>query len=105
MAFQIIRNRCNDPGKGWAILLSPSFQVETPEYKVIVKDSIGAGDTFHAALLTRLHQLHCLSAQTVSILTKEIVQEILNFAVKASSINCTKQGTDPPFRAEMTRTR
>ncbi len=92
-------------GKDGAILLSPNFRVETPEYRVIVKDSIGAGDTFHAALLSRLHQLHFLSAQTASILTKEIAQEVLNFAVKASSISCTRQGADPPFSAEMTKTR
>ena len=38
-------------GKDGALLMGPSYQVEAPEYPVPVKDTIGAGDTFHAALL------------------------------------------------------
>jgi fructokinase len=88
-------------GKDGAIIIGPSYRVETPEYWVEVKDTIGAGDTFHAALLVRLHQLDRLSARTASDLTKDEAQDVVEFAVKASSLNCAKQGADPPTAAEM----
>jgi fructokinase len=68
---------------------------------VEVKDTIGAGDTFHAALLVRLHQLDRLSARTANDLTKDEAQDVVEFAVKASSLNCAKQGADPPTAEEM----
>ena len=88
-------------GKDGAMLLAPSFRVEAPEYWVEVKDTIGAGDTFHAALLVRLHELERLSARTASDLTKEEALDVVEFAVKASSLNCARQGADPPTAAEM----
>jgi fructokinase len=88
-------------GKDGAVLLGPTYRVETPEYWVEVKDTIGAGDTFHAALLVRLHELGRLSARTASELTKDEALEVVRFAVKASSLNCARQGADPPTASEM----
>ncbi len=88
-------------GKDGAVLFGSSYRVEAPEYWVEVKDTIGAGDTFHAALLVRLHQLGRLSARTGSELTREEAQDVVRFAVKASSLNCARQGADPPTAAEM----
>jgi fructokinase len=88
-------------GKDGAALMSASYRVEAPEYWVEVKDTIGAGDTFHAALLVRLHELGRLSARTAADLTRTEAQDVIDFAVKASSLNCARQGADPPTRAEM----
>lgn len=88
-------------GKDGAVLLNSSYRVEAPEYWVKVKDTIGAGDTFHAAFLVRLHQLGRLSAKTASELTEEEALDAVEFAVKASSLNCAKQGADPPRSADM----
>ncbi len=88
-------------GKDGAVMMGPSFQVEAPEYPVTVKDTIGAGDTFHAALLVRLHQIGRLSERTASELTKDEARDVVAFAVKASSLNCARQGADPPTAAEM----
>ncbi len=88
-------------GKDGAVLLGSSYRVETPEYWVEVKDTIGAGDTFHAALLVRLQEMGRLSARTASELSKEEALDAVRFAVKASSLNCARQGADPPTAAEM----
>ena len=88
-------------GKDGAVMLGPSLRAEAPEYPVDVKDTIGAGDTFHAALLVRLHQLGRLSARTAAELTEEEARDAVAFAVKASSLNCARQGADPPTAAEM----
>ncbi|MCK5249505.1 MAG: carbohydrate kinase, partial [Spirochaetaceae bacterium] len=66
-----------------------------------VKDTIGAGDSFHAALLVRLHEMGRLSARTAGDLTEEEALDAVRFAVKASSLNCARQGADPPTAAEM----
>lgn len=88
-------------GKDGAVMIGPSFRVETPEYYVEVKDTIGAGDTFHAALLVRLHQLGKLSARCASDLNEDEARDVVAFAVKASSLNCARQGADPPTAEEM----
>jgi len=88
-------------GKDGAVLFASSYRVEVPEYPVEVKDTIGAGDTFHAALLVRLHELGRLSARTGSELTRKEALDAVRFAVKASSLNCARQGADPPTAAEM----
>lgn len=88
-------------GKDGAVLISPRYRVEVPEYPVTVRDTIGAGDTFHAAFLTRLHQLGRLSARCVFELEKDEAEDAVRFAVKASSLNCAREGADPPTAAEM----
>ncbi len=88
-------------GKDGAHLITPDYEVEVPEYWVEVKDTIGAGDTFHAAFLVRLHQLDRLTPRCVMELTRDEAQDAVEFAVKASSLNCARQGADPPTAAQM----
>ena len=88
-------------GKDGGVLLSPNYRVEAPEYRVEVKDTIGAGDSFHAALLVRLHQLGRLSPRCAGELAESEAQDVVEFAVKASSLNCAGRGADPPTAAEM----
>ena len=88
-------------GKEGAVLISSNYRVEAPEYRVRVKDTIGAGDTFHAAFLVRLRQLGRLSSRCASELTRAEAREAVEFAVKASGLNCARQGANPPTAAEM----
>jgi len=83
------------------LLLTSSYRVEAPEYEVVVQDTIGAGDSFHAALLVRLQELGRLSQRAAVELSMEEAEDVLEFAVKASSLNCARQGADPPTAAEM----
>jgi len=88
-------------GGDGAVLMGPSFRVEAPVYPVKVKDTIGAGDTFHAALLVRIQEMGRLSARTGSELSRDEALDAVHFAVKASSLNCARQGADPPTAAGM----
>jgi fructokinase len=65
-------------------------------------DTVGAGDSFHAALLARLDQLGALSREALSALDEAQLSAILSFAVTASAITCTRRGADPPRLTEMT---
>ncbi|OQX28538.1 MAG: hypothetical protein B0D92_08385 [Spirochaeta sp. LUC14_002_19_P3] len=88
-------------GKDGAMLLASDFRVEVPEYFVTVKDTIGAGDTFHAAFLSRLFQNDLLTPEALAHLQKDAAQDAVSYAVKASSLNCARQGADPPTAEEM----
>jgi len=90
-------------GKDGAVILTPGFRVESGEYPVEVIDTVGAGDSFHGALLVRLNQLGRLSARCAEDLTRAEAIDALEFAIKASSLNCARRGADPPTMDDMTR--
>lgn len=88
-------------GKDGAVILTPSFRVESGEYPVEVIDTVGAGDSFHGALLVRLNQLGKLSVHCAENLTRAEAIDALEFAIKASSLNCARRGADPPTMGDM----
>jgi len=90
-------------GKDGAVILTPDFRVESGEYFVEVIDTVGAGDSFHGALLVRLSQLGRLSVRCPENLTREEALDALEFAIKASSLNCARRGADPPTLDDMAR--
>jgi fructokinase len=80
--------------KDEAILRIPGFAVE-------VNDTIGAGDTFCAGLLTALTDHNILTRATLAEITAEQLRAILRFAAGAAALDCTREGADPPTRAEL----
>lgn len=65
-----------------------------------VVDTVGAGDTFQAALLTRLSEWGD-ARQVVATLDVAALKELTEFAVKAASITCSRRGADLPRRNEI----
>lgn len=68
---------------------------------VTVIDTVGAGDTFQAALLTWLAERDALSAAALATLTADALQDALGFAARAAAITCSRRGADMPRRAEL----
>jgi fructokinase len=64
-------------------------------------DTVGAGDSFHAALLARLDQYGLLSREGLSGIDDAQLSRVLAFAVTASAITCSRLGADPPRLSEM----
>lgn len=64
-------------------------------------DTVGAGDSFHAALLASLHRVDALSRQAIAALDDAHLSDALAFGVTASAITCTRLGADPPRSAEL----
>ncbi len=64
-------------------------------------DTVGAGDSFHAALLAWLDRSGALSCEAISGLDDAHLSAALSFAVTASAITCSRRGADPPRSAEM----
>lgn len=73
----------------------------TPAQAVSVVDTVGAGDTFQAALLTWLAEHDLLSVGALSGLLRSQLESALDFASRAASITCSRRGADLPRRAEL----
>lgn len=78
-----------------------AFRATAPVVPVKVVDTIGAGDTFHAAFLSWLEKQGMMSRAAVAALREEELSEALAFANKAASLVCAKRGAEPPTLAEM----
>jgi fructokinase len=68
---------------------------------VRVIDTVGAGDTFQAALLTWLAEHDALNAVALAALDAAALGEALAFAARAAAITCSRRGADMPRRAEL----
>jgi fructokinase len=69
---------------------------------VDVVDTVGAGDTFHAALLAALDAAGLLTLEGMHLREAEIVRA-LDFAAAAAALVCTRRGADSPTRGEVIR--
>lgn len=75
------------------------IEVEAP--KVEVADTIGAGDSFQAALLFALHKQGRLARPQLRDIGKEELRRALSFAANCAGLTCTRPGADPPWRHEI----
>lgn len=66
-----------------------------------VVDTIGAGDTFHAAFLVALRRAGRLRRTGLPGLTEAELQGALAFAARAAALNCARPGCNPPTAAEV----
>lgn len=72
-----------------------------PPEQVKLVDTVGAGDTFQAALLTWLAEAGRLTPAAVAALDAAALREALGFAMRAAAITCGRRGADLPRRAEL----
>ncbi|MEM6616837.1 MAG: carbohydrate kinase [Pseudomonadota bacterium] len=70
--------------------------VNTPP--VEVRDTIGAGDTFHAATLSWLSHAGKLDQQSLAEIGIDEALEMLEFATEAAALCCMMDGCNPPTR-------
>ncbi|MEU4194592.1 carbohydrate kinase [Kribbella sp. NPDC026611] len=89
-------------GGDGALGVSRDGQVDVPAPKIEVVDTVGAGDSFMSALIAGLHARELLGEKRLAGLTTEDLREVVDYAVKAAAITCTRHGADPPTVAEHT---
>lgn len=87
-------------GEG-AIGFTASSRVVMPPVAVTVLDTVGAGDTFQAALLTWAAETDRLTPAALAQVDEAALREALGFAVRAAAITCGRRGADLPRRAEL----
>jgi fructokinase len=75
--------------------------LSVPARSVQVKDTVGAGDTFQAALLAWLTRAELDSPEGVASLSREQIEALLHYAVAAAALTCSRTGPDLPFHHEL----
>ena len=88
-------------GGDGAVAWTRSGSVSVPAVALPVVDTVGAGDTFQAALLTWLAEHDSLSIEAVAALSVARLRMALQFAVAAAAITCSRRGADLPRRSEL----
>jgi fructokinase len=88
-------------GDGASVLTEEVGKVDVPAVRTTVADTIGAGDTVHAAILAWLtaHGVHSNSA--LRDIDANAWHDVLEYATKAAAITVSRVGAEPPFAAEL----
>lgn len=76
-------------------------QIEVTAPMVAVVDTIGAGDSFQAALLFALHKQGRLARKSLKDAGADELRRALSFAANCAGITCTRPGADPPWSHEV----
>ncbi|MBO0903310.1 carbohydrate kinase family protein [Jiella sonneratiae] len=80
---------------------SGGVAVKVPGRAIRVEDTVGAGDTFQAAMLAGLKERGALSRSAIAGFTRTDAEGLLAFAVEAAAITCTRKGADLPRREDL----
>jgi fructokinase len=86
---------------GLTAFAGPDLRVDVPAVRARVADTIGAGDTVHAALLAWLHGHKVGSAADVAGLDGPAWSGALGFAAAAAAVTVGRVGAEPPYAAEL----
>lgn len=69
--------------------------VDVPGVKVVVADTVGAGDTVGAIVVEAMVE------KGIMALTGDVLQDVLHRAAKAAAITCSRPGANPPYKHEL----
>jgi len=91
-------------GAAGLLLDDGAHTVSVPAPRIVVGDTIGAGDTVTAALLAGLLERRLLepgSWPTPGPGAEAMLEWLAALAVRAAAVTCARPGADPPWRAEL----
>ncbi|MFT4119566.1 carbohydrate kinase family protein [Bradyrhizobium sp.] len=94
----VVITRGNNGAVAWH---AGAGQIEVPAPKVEVADTIGAGDSFQAALLFALYKQGRLPRQQLKNIGADELRRALAFAANCAGLTCTRPGADPPWSHEV----
>jgi fructokinase len=76
-----------------------AIEVTAPSVDVV--DTIGAGDSFQAALLFALRAIGRIKASSLAQANADELRRALTFAVSCAAFTCGRAGADPPRQADV----
>jgi fructokinase len=98
-ASLVVITRGNNGAIAWH---AGAGQIEVAAPEVVVADTIGAGDSFQAAMLFALHKQGRLARQQLKDTGANEFRRALSFATNCAGLTCTRPGADPPWSHEVT---
>ena len=75
--------------------------VSMSAHSVAVRDTVGAGDAFHAALLAQLAKTDRLSPDAIAGLDLAAIRDLLGYAMAAAAVTVSRNGADLPTVADV----
>ena len=88
-------------GSEGAVGYSREHKVTVMPQKVAVVDTVGAGDTFNAGILTSLHEQGLLTKAAIGDLPEDAIRKALALGAKAAAVTVSRAGANPPWRHEI----
>ena len=91
-------------GPDGAYAVTDTGTVQRPGQPVTVVDTVGAGDSFMAALIAGLQGAGLLggpSRSNLRAIDADRLGAALDLAIRVSAITCSRRGADPPTLAEL----
>ena len=88
-------------GTAGAIGVTQTARAEVPAVPVDVVDTVGAGDTFNAGLLSALEHARYLARDRLGSLDDKALADILSFAARAAAVTVSRAGANPPWAHEL----
>ncbi len=88
-------------GEHGAIAYTATERIEVSAPKTLVADTVGAGDTFNAGLLSGLNRAGVLDKQKLRSASTEMVASALDLAARAAAVTVSRAGANPPWLSEL----
>lgn len=78
--------------------------VQIPAEAIEVADTVGAGDSFMAGLISRLDTISLLGTQAreeLAEISTDALMDLAAYANRAAAITCSRTGAEPPWASEI----
>lgn len=88
-------------GDGATGYLADGTEVSVPVQKVDVVDTVGAGDTFNAGVLTALDRAGHLNKPDLRALSASHLRDALELGAQVAAVTVSRAGANPPWEHEI----
>ncbi|MFY0678953.1 MAG: carbohydrate kinase [Thalassovita sp.] len=88
-------------GDGATGVTRAGLTVSAPVNKVNVVDTVGAGDTFNAGVLSKLEALDLADRAALGAITEEQLANVLQYGAKVAAVTVSRAGANPPWASEL----
>lgn len=88
-------------GGDGSIAFRANATVQIPSEPVRIVDTVGAGDSFMAGILSALHQRGALTPEGLDDIDEGELRQCLKFANRVAGLTCARAGANPPHRREV----
>jgi fructokinase len=92
---------CITEGERGATGHTRSGTLHVPAPRVTVADTVGAGDTFNAGVLTALWRARRLTKDALRTLDEDTLRDALTLGTRASAVTVSRPGANPPWAHEL----